>query len=162
MSDGRDGRAAGQAPAVDRRIVGWAETRVEGRVPPGFPDETDYYVAVSVAAPTDPVLTVGRVPPLARLGRWIARRTGLGARIVPDAYVPAPDPVERVVATRVAAGLDDAAVADRAADERELIAAGRFDDDVAARNREVPVGLCVVSPDGDGFEVAYGWFAEYR
>lgn len=147
---------------ADRRVVGWTETRVAAPVPPGFPDGTDYYVAVTLDAPDDPFLTVGRVPPLARLRRWLALRLGLGARAVPDAYVPAPDAVERVVADRMAAGLDAATVERRVDSERDLVAAGRFDDDVAARNRSVPVGLCRVDPDGDGFAVGYGWFEAFR
>ncbi|MFB6280635.1 MAG: hypothetical protein ABEH40_01280 [Haloferacaceae archaeon] len=161
----RSSAARGADPAA-RRLVGWTETRVEAPAGsaggPGRPDEADYYVAVTVAEPTDPFLTVGRVPPLARLRRWVDARLGLGGRLVPDAYVPAPDPVERLVADRIAAGLDPAAVEARAAEERALIAAGRFDDDVAARNRAVPVGLAVVAAEDDGFAVGYGWFEAYR
>lgn len=147
-----------------RRLVGWTETRVAApdAAAAGRPDRADYYVAVTVAEPTEPFLTVGRVPPVARLRRLIDARLGLGGRLVPDPYVPAPEPVERVVADRIAAGMDPSAVGDRAAEERDLIAAGRFDDGVAARNRAVPVGLAVVDADGDGFGVGYGWFAAYR
>jgi hypothetical protein len=151
------------APTADRsRLVGWTETRVAAPVSAGRPDETDYYVAVTVADPTGPFLTVGRVPPLARFRRWLAVRLGLSPRLVPDQYVPAPAPVERVVADRIAAGLDPSAVAERAAEEERLIAAGRFDDAVAARNRALPVGHCVVAADDGGFDVGYGWYEAYR
>ncbi|MFB6303543.1 MAG: hypothetical protein ABEH47_00130 [Haloferacaceae archaeon] len=156
------GRADPADAPEGRRVVGWTETRVDAPIPAGFPDETEYYVAVTVDAPDDPFLTVGRVPTPARLRRWLAVRLGLGARAIPDPYVPAPTAVERVVAARVAAGLDPAAVAERVGAERDLIAAGRFDDDVAARNRSVPVGLCVVRTAAEGFAVAYGWFEEFR
>ncbi|MFB6080573.1 MAG: hypothetical protein ABEJ81_06215 [Haloferacaceae archaeon] len=165
--DGRPPGNAGADPDAERtsdRLVGWTETRVEAPVPAGQPGETGYYVAVTVADPAEPFLTVGRVPPLARLRRWLAARLGLGARVVPDRYVPAPAAVERIVAERIAAGMDPSAVARRADDERELIAAARFDDEVAARNRALPVGRCLVATaaDGDGFEVGYGWFEPFR
>jgi hypothetical protein len=155
---------AGEKRGADRsrRLVGWTSTTVETPIPAGFPAETDYYVAVTPAATEDPFLTVGRVPLLRRVQRWLATRTGLGARAMPDAYVPAPDEVERAVARRIGAGLDPAAVEERAASERDLIAAARHDDDVAARNRAIPVGLCVVRRGEGGFEVEYGWFAAYR
>lgn len=148
----------------DRRLVGWTTTRVDAPVPAGYPETADYYVAVTVAEPSAPFLTVGRLPPLARLWRWVARHGRLGARVLPDGHVPAPEAVERTVAERIRAGLDTAAVAARAESERDLIAASRHDDETAARNRAVPVGRCRVvrRADGEGFSVRYGWFAPFR
>ncbi|MFB6301552.1 MAG: hypothetical protein ABEH78_01625 [Haloferacaceae archaeon] len=117
---------------------------------------------MTVAEPAAPFLTVGRVPPLARVRRWLAARLGLDARLVSAPHVPAPDAVERVVTDRIGAVIDPAAVAERAAEERDLIDVGRFDDAVAARNREIPVGLCVVAAADGGYEVGYGWFEAYR
>ena len=146
----------------DRRLVGWTTTRVDAPVPAGYPDEADYYVAVTVAEPSTPFLTVGRLPPLARLWRWLARHSRLGARVLPDAYVSAPAAVERTVTERIRAGLDTAAVAARAESERDLIATSRHDDRTAARNRAVPVGRCRVTTVDEGFTVRYGWFAPFR